>query len=168
MRLPIGVHGGPPMSVPIPLGVGHAAEPGKPGELRPEEIAPAVVYLAAASSTYGTARYRMAVQRMTSLWPRAVLMDSDACGFTSRADWHLRWPFICEGLDALVVLAEGDGTLSQEAWLELRDGIDGGLPCWFVTESGGLVSSRSVRLRIYPVGTRSGRRWASWPVLSSG
>jgi hypothetical protein len=156
------------MSVTVPLGVGFDAEPGKPRGLRPQEIAPAVVYLAAAASTYGTERYRGAVKRMASLWPRAVLMDSDACGFTSRADWHLRWPFICEGIDALVVLTEGDGTLSQEAWLELRDAIDAGLPCWFVSEGAGLLSSRAVRLRIYPVGTRSGRRWATAEAISEG
>jgi hypothetical protein len=156
------------MSVTIPLGVGHDAEPGQPRGLRPDEIAPAVVYLAAAPSTFGTERYRAAVQRMASLWPRAVLMDADACGFTSRADWHLRWPFICEGIDVLVVLAEADGTLGQHAWLELRDAIDAGLPCWFVTDRGGLVSARAVRLRIYPAGTRTGRRWATAEALPAG
>jgi hypothetical protein len=148
------------MSVTIPLGVGHDADSEGPGYTRPQDITPAVVYLSAAPSTYGTARYHGAVRHMASLWPRAVLMDADSCCFTSRADWHLRWPFICDGLDALVVLGEADGTLSQETWLELRDAADAGLPCWFVGDAGALVSSRAVRLRLYPAGVRSGRRWA--------
>ena len=154
------------MSVTIPLGVGHGAEPGEARLSRPDAIAPAVVYLAAAPSTYGTPRYREAVRRVTEAWPQAVLMDTDACGFTSRADWHLRWPFICDGIDSLVVLCECDGTMSQETWLELRDAMDAGLPCWFATDGGGLTSSRSVRMRLYRSGTRSVRRWAVAEVLS--
>ena len=66
-------------------------------------------------------------------------MDADACGFVSRADWYLRWPFIRDGIDSLVVLSEEDGSISRETWLELRDAMDSGLSCWFVTADGDLV-----------------------------
>ena len=112
------------MSVTIPLGVGHDAEPGKPGELRPEETAPAVVYLAAASNTYGTARVPhgraaddVAVAPSRASWTRCVRLRV-ACRLASALALHPR------GARCLVVLAEGDGSLSQETWLELRDGMD--------------------------------------------
>ena len=66
-------------------------------------------------------------------------MDADSCGFMSRADWYLRWPFIRDGIDGLVVLSEEDGSISRETWLELRDAMDSGLPCWFVTGTGDLA-----------------------------
>ena len=157
------------MSVTVPLGVGHDGGPAPgPGGPRPEQFAPAVVYLAAALSTYGTVRYHEARKRIAEHWPRAVLMDADSCGFSSRADWHLRWPFICDGIDLLVVLAERDGTIGQETWLELRDALDAGLPSWFVTDAPGLFDSSSVRLRLYAAGERDARRWAVAEVLAGG
>ena len=110
------------MSITVPVGVrdGQGPEPNP----SPNDIAPAVVYLAAAQSTYGTTRYREALRRVAEVWPRAVVMDSDACGFASRADWYLRWPFICDGIDCMVVLTESDGSVSQDTWLELRDATD--------------------------------------------
>ena len=127
--------------------------------------APAVVYLAAAQNTYGTLSYRRAVRRVADHWPRAVVMDVDGCGFASRADWHLRWPFIRDGIDGLVVLSEDDGSISRETWLELKDAKDSRLPCWFVTGDGDLVPVRSVHFRLYPTGARTGRRWAQAEVL---
>ncbi|MGA2520077.1 MAG: hypothetical protein ABSG81_04580 [Acidimicrobiales bacterium] len=121
---------------------------------------PAVVYLAAAQNTYGTMLYRLAMRRLAETWPGAVLMDADACGFSSRADWQLRWPFIREGIDGLVVLSEGDGTISHDTWLELRDATDLGLPCWLVTADGALAPVTVVSFRLYPMGARSSRRWA--------
>ena len=84
------------------------------------------------------------------MWPRAVVMDADACGFASRADWYLRWPFIRDGIDSLVVLAEEDGSISRETWLELRDAMDSGLSCWFVTGDGDLAFLASIQFRLYP------------------
>jgi hypothetical protein len=121
---------------------------------------PAVVYLAAARNTYGTLSYRRAVGRVAEQWPRAVVMDVDACGFTSRADWYLRWPFIRDGIDCLVVLSEEDGSISRETWLELRDAMDSGLSCWFVTGDGDLVFLGSILFRLYPMELRTERRWA--------
>jgi hypothetical protein len=124
------------------------------------ERAPAVVYLAAAKNTYGTRSYRNAVRRIMDEWPRAVVMDTAGCGFVSRADWYLRWPFIREGIDCLVVLGEDDGTISQDTWRELKDSREQGLPCWFVTGDGRLTRAESVRFRMYPTGTRTDRHWA--------
>ena len=56
----------------------------------------------------------------------------------------MRWPFIREGIDSLVVLSEADGSISQETWLELRDGMASELPCWFVTADGELAVLTSV------------------------
>ena len=123
-------------------------------------MAPAVVYVAAAQNTYGTPTYHRALQRVTGEWPRAVVMDADACGFVSRADWHLRWPFIREGIDCLVVLSEDDGTISRETWLELRDAADSGTRCWIVTRDGDLAPAASARFQLYPPGARTDRRWA--------
>ncbi len=128
---------------------------------------PAVVYLAAAQNTYGTMLYRLAMRRLAETWPGAVLMDADACGFSSRADWQLRWPFIREGIDGLVVLSEGDGTISHDTWLELRDATDLGLPCWLVTTDGALAPVTVVSFRLYPMGARSSRRWARAELPSS-
>ncbi len=130
------------------------------GRAQGQETAPAVVYMAAARNTYGTQSYRRALQRVADRWPRAVVMDADACGFASRADWHLRWPFIRDGLDCVVVLSEEDGSISRETWMELRDATDAGLACWFVTGSGDLASAASVPLRLHPTGVRTVRRWA--------
>jgi hypothetical protein len=121
---------------------------------------PAVVYLAAAKNTYGTRSYRGAVRRIMDEWPRAVVMDTAGCGFVSRADWYLRWPFIREGIDCLVVLAEDDGTISQDTWRELKDSTQQGVPCWFVTGDGRLTRAESVRFRMYPTGARTDRHWA--------
>jgi hypothetical protein len=129
-------------------------------------MAPAVAYLAAAQNTYGTPAYRQALRRVTDEWPRAVVMDADACGFVSRADWHLRWPFIRDGIDCLVVLSEDDGTISRETWLELRDATDSGTRCWFVTRDGDLAPAASVLFHLYPLGARTDRRWALAEVLS--
>jgi len=126
---------------------------------------PAVVYLAAAENTYGTLSYRRAMGQVAALWPRAVVMDADACGFASRADWYLRWPFIRDGIDCLVVLSEADGSISRETWLELRDAADSGLPCWFVTSAGDLAPLASMHFGLYPTGARTGRRWARAQVL---
>jgi hypothetical protein len=93
-------------------------------------------------------------------WPNAVVMDTAGCGFSSNADWQLRWPFIREGIDSLVVLSEDDGTISQDTWRELRDATDAGLPCWFVTGEGRLTPAKSVRFRMYPAGARTDRHWA--------
>ncbi|HTT87449.1 MAG TPA: hypothetical protein VMF60_08790 [Acidimicrobiales bacterium] len=152
------------MSITVPVGVrgGRGREPTP----RPGDITPAVVYLAAAQSTYGTTRYRDALRQVARVWPRAVVMDAAACGFASRADWHLRWPFICDGIDSLVVLTETDGTVSQDTWLELRDATGTALPCWFVTTDGGMVHARSVRLRLHAAEVRDTRRWALAEVLS--
>jgi hypothetical protein len=148
------------MSVTVPLGAHGDAGP-EPGRRAPgPQSSPAVVYLAAAQNTYGTLLYRRAMRRVAEEWPRAVVMDADACGFASRADWYLRWPFIRDGIDCLVVLAEADGAISQETWLELRDATDSGLSCWIVTGDVDLASLTSVHFRLYPTGTRTPRRWA--------
>jgi len=125
-----------------------------------QETSPAVVYLAAARNTYGTTSYRGAAQAVAEVWPRAVVMDAEACGFASRADWSLRWPFIRDGIDCLVVLAEDDGSISRDTWLECRDARESGLSCWFVSAAGALVPLASFHFRLYPVGTRTERRWA--------
>jgi hypothetical protein len=154
------------MSVTVPLGAHDAGhEPGRRAAAHPN--APAVVYLAAAQNTYGTISYRHAMRRIADEWPRAVVMDADACGFASRADWYLRWPFIRDGIDCLVVLSEADGSISQQTWLELRDATDSGLSCWFVNGDGDLASLTSVHFRLYPTGTRTGRRWAHAVVTPS-
>jgi hypothetical protein len=148
------------MSVTVPFGAQEAgSEPGH-GQARAIRSSPAVVYLAAAQNTYGTLSYRRAMVRVTTEWPRAVVMDADACGFASRADWHLRWPFIRDGIDCLVVLAESDGSISRETWLELRDAADCGVPCWSVTGDGDLAALGPVHFRLYPTGVRTERRWA--------
>jgi hypothetical protein len=155
------------MSVTVPLGAPQpAGSTPRQGGVRSIPTLPAVVYLAAAQNTYGTLSYRRATRRVATEWPRAVVMDADACGFTSRADWYLRWPFIRDGIDCLVVLAEADGSISRETWLELRDATDAGLPCWFVTGDGDLAALGSVHFRLYPTGVRTGRRWARAEVLS--
>ena len=134
---------------------------GGPGTCAPaSQRVPAVVYLAAAKNTYGTRSYRRAVQRVVEEWPEAVVMDTAGCGFASSADWQLRWPFIREGIDTLVVLAEDDGTISQDTWRELHDATDAGLPCWIATGDGRLTPAASVRFRVYPAGARTDRHWA--------
>jgi hypothetical protein len=149
------------MSITVPLGAqDDAGARSEQSSARAREGAPAVVYLAAARNTYGTLPYRRAMKRIADEWPRAVVMDADACGFASRADWYLRWPFIREGIDSLVVLSEDDGSISQETWSELRDATASGLACWFVADSGDLVSLQSVHFRLYPAGVRTSRRWA--------
>jgi hypothetical protein len=130
------------------------------GPVHAYECVPAVVYLAAAKNTYGTRSYRRAVQRVVEEWPDAVVMDTAGCGFASSADWQLRWPFIRDGIDTLVVLSEDDGTISQDTWRELRDATDADLPCWFVTGDGRLTAAKSVRFRMYPPGARTDRHWA--------
>ena len=157
------------MSVTVPFGAQEAAgsEPGH-GGAGAVRTSPAVVYLAAAQSLYGTRSYRRAKRRMSEVWPRAVVMDADACGFSSRADWYLRWPFIREGIDSLVVLAEEDGSISRETWLELRDAMDSGLSCWFVTDDGDLAFLATILFRLYPTGVRTERRWAHAEVLPVG
>jgi hypothetical protein len=155
------------MSVTVPLGGPDDAGSNLRSRHAPSSsISPAVVYLAAAHNTYGTLSYRRALRRLGDEWPRAVVMDADACGFISRADWHLRWPFIREGIDSLVVLCEADGTISRETWLELRDASDSGLPCWFVTGHGGLAPAATVLFRLYPIDARTDRRWARAEVRS--
>ncbi len=154
------------MSVTVPFGAPDDASSGPTqDQVLAHEHEPAVVYLAAARNTYGTLSYRRAKQRVADAWPRAVVMDADACGFTSRADWYLRWPFIRDGIDGLVVLAEEDGSISRETWLELRDAMDSGLSCWFVTGAGDLAFLESILFRLYPTGIRTERRWAHAEVL---
>lgn len=153
-----------------PAGDGHrAGAPAAPEPQRaPDAAAPAVVYLAAAPNTHGTLLYRLALRRLGELWPDAVHMDAASCGFSSRADWQLRWPFIREGVDALVVLSEADGTIGRDTWLELRDATDLGLPVWLVTPAGSFVPISLVSFRLYPKGSRSTRRWARTELASDG
>jgi hypothetical protein len=154
------------MSVTVPFGAqDDASAAPKQDRVRAHESEPAVVYLAAARNTYGTLSYRRALRHVAEVWPRAVVMDADACGFASRADWYLRWPFIREGIDSLVVLSEEDGSISRETWLELRDAMDSGLSCWFVTGDGNLAFLASILFRLYPTGVRTERRWAHAEVL---
>jgi len=165
---------------PEPAGDGRGAEPaaeptttGAPATTAPATAplapaAPAVVYLAAAQNTYGTLLYRLALRHLGELWPDAVLMDAASCGFSSRADWQLRWPFIREGIDGLVVLSEADGTVSRDTWLELRDATDLGVPSWSVTRSGSLVPVSLMSFRLYPKGSRSVRRWARVELAPGG
>src|ERR1700686_4281213 len=94
--------GGSAMSITHPFGARNDTD----SELAQQRgtvhaTSPAVVYLAAAQNTYGTLSYRQAMARVAQQWPRAVVMDADACGFASRADWYLRWPFIRDGIDCL-------------------------------------------------------------------
>jgi hypothetical protein len=155
------------MSVTVPFGAQEdAGSTPKKGRAQQVPNSAAVIYLAAAQNTYGTLSYRRALRRVADQWPLAVVMDADACGFASCADWYLRWPFIRDGIDCLVVLAEADGSISRETWLELRDATDAGLPCWFVTGDGDLAALGSVHFRLYPTGVRTGRRWARAEVLS--
>ncbi len=149
------------MSVTVPFGAqGDAGSELGPDRARAQGTAPAVVYLAAVKHTFGTLSYRRALRRVADEWPRAVVMDADACGFVSRADWRLRWPFIRDGLDGVVVLAEEDGSIGRETWLEIRDALDSGLPCWFVTGSGDLAPASSSSFRLHSTGVRTVRRWA--------
>jgi len=157
------------MSITIPAGVHEGAGPGEGrGRAPAEEVAAAVVYLAAAKNTYGTSPYRRALQRVCDAWPQAVVMDADGCGFASRADWQLRWPFIREGIDCLVVLSEDDGTISHDTWLELRDAGDAGVPCWLVTDEAELTPVTVVSFRLHPAGARSDRHWARAQVGAPG
>jgi hypothetical protein len=149
------------MSVTVRFGAQddpHAAREHSP--VRAQQTTPAVVYLAAARNTYGTLSYRRAVEQIAEVWPRAVVMDAEACGFVSRADWYLRWPFIRDGIDSLVVLSEPDGSISRETWLELRDAMDSDLSGWFVTADGDLAHLASIVFRLYPIDARTERRWA--------
>ena len=149
------------MSITIPWRAGEDAGATRDGaDVRVESTDPAIVYLAAAKNTFGTLTYRRAVSRLAACWPRSALMDAEACRYTSLADWQLRWPFIRDGVDCVVVLCEDDGTISHDTWLELRDATDHGMPCWFVQPDGVLVSSTSVPLRLYPTGARTASRWA--------
>jgi hypothetical protein len=155
------------MSITIPSSMRRGEDRGRPGPggHGPAGAPPAVVYLAAARNTYGTVLYRLALRRLSDTWPGAVVMDADACGFASRADWQLRWPFIREGIDGLVVLCESDGTVSQDTFLELRDATDLGLPCWLVAEDGALAPVTVDSFRLHRAGSRSSRRWAHAEVV---
>jgi hypothetical protein len=155
------------MSVTFPRGA--RSERRRAGEepvLGSHQTAPAVVYLAAGHSTFGTVRYRRAVSRVGEAWPRAALMDAHSCGFVSRTDWELRWPFICDGIDCLVVLPGADASIGEQTWRELHDALGAGLSCWFVTETNRLASFGSVRLQAYPEVDRTERRWARVEVRS--
>jgi len=149
------------MSVTVPYGAADDAGP-EPGEQRgrARASAPAVVYVAAPRNTYGTLSYRRALHRVAGKWPRSVVMDADGCGFASRADWTLRWPFIRDGIDCLVVLSETDGSISRATWLELRDALEARLSCWFVTGNADLIPLASVQFELYPIGVRTERHWA--------
>ncbi len=154
------------MSVTVPFGAqDEACNAPEQVHVRARDTEPAVVYLAAARNTYGTLSYRLAMRRVAEMWPRAVVMDADGCGYVSRADWYLRWPFIRDGIDSLVVLAEADGSISRETWLELRDAMDSGMSCWFVTGDGNLAYLASILFRLYPTGVRTERHWARAEVL---
>jgi hypothetical protein len=126
----------------------------------PRESEPAVVYLSAEQSTFGSLRYRRAICRVSEVWPRAALMDVHSCGFVSRTDWELRWPFICDGIDSLVVLPAADASIGEQTWRELHDALGAGLSCWFVTDTNRLAGFQSVRLEPYPEVDRTVRRWA--------
>jgi len=158
------------MSVTIPSGVRKDDDGDRTsGEDAEARLAPpAVVYLAAAKNTYGTVAYRLAVHRIAYTWPQAVVMDADSCGFASRADWLLRWPFIRDGIDGMVVLSEGDGTVSHDTWLELRDADDRGLPVWLVTREGTLAAAGTATFELYPSGVRTTRRWARAQLPGAG
>jgi hypothetical protein len=149
------------MSITIPSRAGQSAGvEGDGADIRVQSPDPAIVYLAAARNTFGTLTYRRAVCQLAASWPRSALMDAEACRFTSLADWQLRWPFIRDGVDCIVVLCEDDGTISHDTWLELRDATEHGTPCWFVQPDGTFVAATSVPLRLYPTGARTASRWA--------
>jgi len=148
------------MSIAVPERPREIAAGRRSAGEHPCVFVPAVVYLAAARNTYGTLGYRRAVATVSETWPRSAVMDAEGCGFASKADWSLRWPFIRDGVDAVVVLAEGDGTISRDTWHELNDARASDLPCFFVNPAGGLTPGVMVSLRPYPSASRTDRRWA--------
>lgn len=64
------------------------------------------------------------------------------------------------------MLSEEDGSISRETWLELRDAMDSDLSCWFVCADGHLAQLASILFRLYPIDTRTERRWAHAEVPS--
>ncbi len=153
--------GGSAMSVTVPFGAQEDAgsEPG-PGRAQAQETAPAVVYLAAAKNTYGTA-----------VVPPGAAAGGGRVASGGRDGRRCLWLHVARRLAPSLALhprwhrrpggALGGGRVDQPGtWLELRDALDSGLPCWFVTGSGDLAPVVSISFRLYPTGVRTVRRWA--------
>ncbi|MGH9068213.1 MAG: hypothetical protein ACRD0J_12125, partial [Acidimicrobiales bacterium] len=89
---------------------------------------PPRVYMAHPVATYATPWARSSKAHLEELLPDCEVVDPEAQGWATDADWLRAWPALLDRLDALVVVAAPDGALGAGCVAELVDAMARGLP----------------------------------------
>jgi len=115
------------------------------------------VYVAHPVTTYGTARERDALDRISDHVAPAQVIDP-ATRYGSNADWLTDWPGLVSTLSCLIVFADTDGTIGAGCLRELTDAWHLGIPVALLDDQGDF---RHVSiLRIVPPRRRTASRTA--------
>jgi hypothetical protein len=86
------------------------------------------VYAAHPKACYGTAYAATCLARLGELLPAAEIVDPEALGWRTEAQWRLSWPKVLGGLSSFVVFAGIDGTIGAGCIRELTDAVARYLP----------------------------------------
>lgn len=117
---------------------------------RPRAPAPATgrsssarrAYLAHPMTSYATAYARAGAAALATLLPSWEVIDPEACGWASDADWARDWPRILAGCSLVCVLPGPDGGVGAGCLREVADAIAREVPV-LVLDKGDLVISRA-------------------------
>jgi hypothetical protein len=97
------------------------------------------VYAAHPLTCYGSVHAEVRLAALCGLLPDVEIVDPEACGWASNADWQAGWPTLSESLSGLVVFAAADETIGAGCLHEIADALALGLPVAAFTDRLGLV-----------------------------
>jgi len=87
-----------------------------------------LAYVAHPMTSYATPWAARALAAIATALPGVELIDPEAMGWRTNADWLAAWDGIVEAIDVLVIVAAGDGSIGAGCLRELADALAVGVP----------------------------------------
>ena len=123
------------------------------------------VYAAHPMTCYATGHAARCLAGLRRLAPGVDLIDPEAAGWVSDAEWLTGWPPMLAGLDALVVFADPAGTVGVGCLREIADALAVGLGvAAYSARRGCLVELRGLSFVCPPTPRRLARLRTGAPV----
>jgi len=87
-----------------------------------------LAYVAHPMTSYATPWAARALAAVAAALPGVELIDPEAMGWRTNADWLAAWDEIVEAIDLLVIVAAADGSIGAGCLRELADALAVGVP----------------------------------------
>lgn len=120
------------------------------------------IYLASPLQTFNQPRYDRELAQVERHFPDAIILTARGM-FRNNQEWRQGWPWLLNGLDAVVFFADDAGFVGKGTWTECMDAYRRGLPVHYLTERGdlyGFIDSDDIMVQINP------RDWKRYALIS--